>query len=238
MPLKKERPGLFRGRANNFVAWYVVSPDAADPNVAAQQWREAFAASNSATGRRIVGIVLGWIGFLAIFGGAVALLWSMGQQGWYGWPIYGGLVWLVGLAAGAMLGGWVHELIAPTEYAMTRMTKDVMPLDEAVVEWADDQVPVPDLWQLNYSLHAVQQFGSADFSYTEGPEGEPQELVGQLVNPLLAEHAAHHRARLKEIAGRLGYPLEDSTESDRPDHLGNGGSSEPPAGETTPAGSR
>jgi hypothetical protein len=205
MPLSRERPGLFQGRANDQVAWYVVSPTV-DPAAEAEQWHSRVAKSNRPLVGRVVAVSLGWLAFLTVFVGTVALVWFIGEQRWPGWPLYCVAASVLGLL-GAVVAGLAIPLVGDrTEYVIPS-TGTVMQIDDEVATWADDEIAVDDLWALTAALNDFEGAGPDDEWDYEDERWRPSSAPQQALKPLIDEHRDRAHARLTEIAGRLGYRL-------------------------------
>ena len=206
MPLMHERDGLFRGRANDSVDWYVVSPSVEEPAAEVQRWRTMVAKSNRPVGIRVLATVLGWFAFVALCAGTVALLWFVGEQRWPGWPLYCFGISVLGLIAAVIAGLAITSLFDRSEYVIPT-TDTVMVIDSAVAEWAKDETPVADLWKLSAAIAEADESGPDGEWDSEEERWRRPSALHEALKPLMDEHRARSLAQLAEIAGRLGYPL-------------------------------
>jgi hypothetical protein len=216
MPLTEERPGLFRGRDWVGRGWFVVDPTRdLEPLVAA--WRENFAARNQPLAKRAARWAIGvasYLGLLAVLG--------LGNWAARDTPLlYPGiavstLIGLAGLLGAAVLA----DAIVPSPPFRRPRLPGVVPVDVRVAEWATDATSVGDIWDLSVAIDRFQQVLSAEAAWTTGWDWEdgdrPDELVEEVITPVLKTQKSREAQRLVRVAERVGFKLPPNLQGELP----------------------
>jgi hypothetical protein len=217
MALTEERPGLFRGRGWVGRGWFVVDPTRdLEPLVA--EWRENFAARNEPGAKRAARWAVGvasYLGLLAILGLGI---WAARDTPVLFYPgiAISSLIGLAGLL-GAVL---VAEAIVPSPPFRRPSVPGVVAVDAGVARWATDATTIGDIWEMSVAMYRFQQVLTAEVAWTTGWDWEdgdrPDELVEEVITPVLNIQKSQEAERLVRAAERVGFNLPPHLQRELP----------------------
>ncbi len=214
MPISEPRPGVFRGRADNKWAWYVVDPRAeGGVDLVATQWQALFDKSNSSQAKRVLERLFGWLVFLGVLAVTLVLA-SLASQalGGGGGTAAAAIIGIVGLVGALIAAVLSREKLFPSTLAATLQDNRVLPLDAEVVEWASPLTAHEELWQLQSAIMWADQARNAweywDVYFDDDSFGDkPTQIIQHVVGPALEAELATRVATLSATAGRVNFTL-------------------------------
>jgi hypothetical protein len=208
MPLSEPRPGLFHGRGIYGPGWFVVNPTR-DPEPLVEAWREHASTRNEPVVRRAARWAVGLGSYVVLLVLLAALLAAAPEGSWFYYPAHL-LVGLIGVAGliGAVI---VAHIVVPPPPAARPRVRGVIPVDPRVARWATNATTHEDIWDLSLAVDRFDQVLSAESSWTTGWEWEigerPDELVEDVISPVLRTQKAQEADRLVRVAERVGFEL-------------------------------
>jgi hypothetical protein len=208
MPLTAERPGLFRGRGWVGRGWFVVDP-ARDLEPLVAEWRENFAARNEPLEKRAARWAVGVASYLGLLGILAVGIWAARNTPFLFYPgiVISTLIGLAGLLGAAILA----DAIVPSPPFRRPRVPGVVRVDERVARWATGTTSIEDIWDVSVAMDRFQQVLTAEVAWTTGWDWEdgdrPDELVEDVISPVLIVQKTQEAQRLVRVAERVGFQL-------------------------------
>jgi hypothetical protein len=216
MPLTDERPGLFRGRGWVGRGWFVVDPTRdLEPLVVA--WRDNFAARNQPVAKRAARWAVGvasYLGLLAVLG--LGLWAARDTPLFYPGIAVSALIGLAGLLGAVILA----DAVVPSPPFRRPTVPGVVSVDVRVARWASGTTSIEDIWDLSVAMDRFQQVLTAQVAWTTGWDWEdgdrPDELVDDVITPVLKIQKSQEAQRLVQVAERVGFKLPSNLQRELP----------------------
>lgn len=212
MPLTA-RPGVFRGRMNDFTDWFVVDP-AWDAEAVERAWRAYAPRSNTPTWKRVRDHVVGWGAFAAALAAGVALSGAFADAVDVGWLVVPG--WVVSFVVAVLVAvGALSVVSGPDSDAHpVPPVGGVLMVPTEVVRWADDGVSREVIWRL---ARAAGELLDASFEPQWQIQarweqvGDPEDLDRLLgvVDEVDRVRWLRSVAQLDSLADEVGFPVPD-----------------------------
>lgn len=219
MPLTIERDGVFLGRRDNHQAWYIVDPSlGGSVEEVVLAWRTHYAPTNRPAWQRALRGVIFFVtwGVVTVAAAAgvplIPVLSTVAQ-----------VSAVVGISiAGLVLAGFLLLWVLPYRAVKPLGDLSVVGVPSPVVEWADDNTPVDDLWRLVTACRDVEDvqalidlIGVEWWLATGMPR--PDTAIEKLIEPILREEWEKRRRHLMEVGAELGFePPADMLADPRP----------------------
>lgn len=199
---------MFRGRGWVGKGWFVVNPTR-DLESLVAEWRENFASRNEPGAKRAARWAVGAASYLALLALLGLGLWAARDA-----PVlfYPGIVFSTLIGLGGLLGAVVlADVVVPSPPFRRPRVPGVVPVDTRVARWATDATPIDDIWDLSVAVDRFEQVLAAEVSWTTGWDVElgerPEEIIEEVVTPVLAIQKAQEAQRLARVAERTGFQL-------------------------------
>jgi hypothetical protein len=207
MPLTLERDGIFRGRRDNHQAWYIVDPSlGGSVEEAERAWRAHYAPTNKPAWQRTLRGVIFFVtwGVVTVAAAAgvplIPVLSPVGQVA----AVFGISI------AGLVLAGFLLLWVSPYRAVKPLGDLSVVGIPSPIVEWADDNTPVDDLWRLVTAFRDLEDvralidlIGVEWWLATE--MSRPDTAIEKLVEPILREEWEKRRRHLIGVGAELNF---------------------------------
>ncbi len=216
MPLTSPRPGLFRGRAYEKWAWYVVNPAAgSDPRDIESSWLENFAATNSTRLRVFGRRVLPWFAAASILAATVYVLVRITPSVTGSWlyVVYAALV-IIGLLSATVAAVVLYVLLTGPAVVPSPMWGEVLELDPEIVEWITPTSTPEEAWRIQRALFELRQVQNAVTIWEIGPPDDtlpsPDWAIEDVVMPVLEGQLVEKYALVEEASTKHGFTVPPS----------------------------
>ena len=216
MPLTDPRPGLFRGRAYEQWAWYVVNPTiGGDPRDVERAWQEKFAATNPAPLRVFGRRVLPWIALAVVLVATTYVIVRVTPflSGPWLYVVCAALA-ILGIVGAILTAASLHIWIAGPMTSVNSMWGEVLELDPEVVDWVEESSTVAEVWRLQRAVFELRQVHDAaeiwgvDFHDELVPT--PSWAIEDVISPVLEQQLIEKSSLVEEAARSVGFAVPES----------------------------